>query len=166
MILEKVMRLSDPFVWVLQLQLCIICSFFVKILFLTVVWFLDFFSSELRSVSTNMSNTLGHNILQQSLLRPPLLEPQRKLNSSGIPANTLFQAVCGNQSAAHSRKSPLSRKFFGNNLSVQKSKLASGTRCPVTVVPRAVLAMDPASEVIIHLLKMVAYPFCFKMLNV
>lgn len=113
-----------------------------------------------------MSNTLGHNILQQSLLRPPLLEPQRKLNSSGIPANTLFQAVCGNQSAAHSRKSPLSRKFFGNNLSVQKSKLASGTRCPVTVVPLAVLAMDPASEVIIHLLKMVAYPFCFKMLNV
>lgn len=93
-----------------------------------------------------MSNTLGHNILQQSLLRPPLLEPQRKLNSSGIPANTLFQAVCGNQSAAHSRKSPLSRKFFGKNLSVQKSRLASGTRCPVTVVPRAVLAMDPASE--------------------
>ncbi|XP_065623943.1 alpha-glucan water dikinase, chloroplastic [Quercus suber] len=93
-----------------------------------------------------MSNTLGHNILQQSLLHPPLLEPQRKLNSSGIPANTLFQAVCGNQSAAHSRKSPLSRKFFGKNLSVQKSRLASGTRCPVTVVPRAVLAMDPASE--------------------
>nr|XP_023898560.1 alpha-glucan water dikinase, chloroplastic [Quercus suber] len=93
-----------------------------------------------------MSNTLGHNILQQSLLRPPLLEPQRKLNSSGIAANTLFQAVCGNQSAAHSRKSPLSRKFFGKNLSVQKSRLASGTRCPVTVVPRAVLAMDPASE--------------------
>ncbi|KAK7818574.1 alpha-glucan water dikinase [Quercus suber] len=109
-----------------------------------------FFNSEpLRlseSVSTNMSNTLGHNILQQSLLHPPLLEPQRKLNSSGIPANTLFQAVCGNQSAAHSRKSPLSRKFFGKNLSVQKSRLASGTRCPVTVVPRAVLAMDPASE--------------------
>ncbi|KAL4638999.1 hypothetical protein ACB092_03G186300 [Castanea dentata] len=93
-----------------------------------------------------MSNTLGHNILQQSLLRPPLLEPQRKLNSSGISANILFKAVCGNQSAAHSRKLPLSRKFFGNNLSVQKSKLASGTRCPVTVVPRAVLAMDPASE--------------------
>lgn len=113
-----------------------------------------------------MSNTLGHNILQQSLLRPPLLEPQRKLNSSGISANILFKAVCGNQSAAHSRKLPLSRKFFGNNLSVQKSKLASGTRCPVTVVPRAVLAMDPASEVIIPLLKMVVYSFCFKILNV
>nr|POE53013.1 alpha-glucan water dikinase, chloroplastic [Quercus suber] len=116
-----------------------------------IVYFLQFGElqtefRELRSVSTNMSNTLGHNILQQSLLRPPLLEPQRKLNSSGIAANTLFQAVCGNQSAAHSRKSPLSRKFFGKNLSVQKSRLASGTRCPVTVVPRAVLAMDPASE--------------------
>uniref|UniRef100_A0A2N9ILR4 Uncharacterized protein n=1 Tax=Fagus sylvatica TaxID=28930 RepID=A0A2N9ILR4_FAGSY len=84
-----------------------------------------------------MSNTLGHNLLQQSLLRSPVLEPQRKL--------TLFRAACGNQSSVHTRNSPLSRKFRGNNLNLRKSKLAMGTRHPVTFIPRAVLTTGPSS---------------------
>ncbi|CAB4294951.1 unnamed protein product [Prunus armeniaca] len=70
-------------------------------------------SSELRRVSTNMSNSVGHNLLNQSLL-------QSKINSSGIPANTLFQAKSVHQVAAQARKSPISKKFCGNNLNVQK----------------------------------------------
>jgi alpha-glucan,water dikinase len=108
-----------------------------------------------------MNNTLGHNILHQSLLRPPVVEPQSKLNSSGILANTLFQAACWNQSAAQTRKSPLFTKFCGNNLNVRKQKLGMGSRRTVKFIPRAVLAMDPASEVIFHLLKMAAYSFLF-----
>jgi alpha-glucan,water dikinase len=108
-----------------------------------------------------MSNTLGHNILHQSLLRPPVVEPQSKLNSSGILANTLFQAAGWNQSAAQTRKSPLLTKFCGNNLNVRKQKLGMGSRRPVKFIPRAVLTMDSASEVIFHLLKMAAYFFLF-----
>ncbi|KAG6654998.1 alpha-glucan water dikinase, chloroplastic isoform X2 [Carya illinoinensis] len=93
-----------------------------------------------------MSNTLGNNILHQSLLRPPVVEPQSKLSSSGIPANTLFQAASWNKVAAQTRKSPLSTKFLGNNLNVLKPNLAMGTRRPLKFNLRAVLATDPSSE--------------------
>ncbi|KAF5450262.1 hypothetical protein F2P56_030628 [Juglans regia] len=93
-----------------------------------------------------MSNILGNNILHQSLLRPPVVEPLSKLNSSGIPANTLFQAASWNQAAAQTRKSPLSTKFLGNNLKVRKPNLAMGTHRPLKFNLRAVLATDPASE--------------------
>lgn len=95
-----------------------------------------------------MSNTLGHNVLHQSLLRPPVVEPQSKFNSSGILANTLFQAASRNQSAAQTRKSPLFTKFCGNNLNVQTQKLGMRSRRAVKFIPRAVLAMDPASELV------------------
>lgn len=87
-----------------------------------------------------MSNSVGHNLLNQSLL-------QSKINSSGIPANTLFQAKSVHQVAAQARKSPISKKFCGNNLNVQKPKLAMGSRHPATAVPRAVLTTDPPSDV-------------------
>ena len=87
-----------------------------------------------------MSNSIGHNLLNQSLV-------QSKLNSSGIPANTLFQAPCINQvvAATRTRKSQSSKKFSGNSLVVGKSKLMMGSRRPIA--PRAVLATDQASEV-------------------
>ncbi|PON44874.1 Pyruvate, phosphate dikinase [Parasponia andersonii] len=88
-----------------------------------------------------MSNSIGHNLMNQSLV-------QSKLNSSGIPANTLFQAPCANQVvvAARTRKSQSSKKFSGNNLVVGKSKLTMGSRRPI--IPRAVLATDQVYEVV------------------
>ncbi|CAK7332617.1 unnamed protein product [Dovyalis caffra] len=77
----------------------------------------------------------------RSLLRPTALEHQSKLNSSGIPANSLFQSVSGNQAARRSST------FYGNSLKVRKSKLGiAGVRRSVLFTPRAVLAMDPPSE--------------------
>ncbi|KAL5552841.1 hypothetical protein UlMin_040242 [Ulmus minor] len=87
-----------------------------------------------------MSNSVGHNLLNQSLL-------QSKLNSSGFPANTLQQAACVNQVSARNRKSPTLKKLSGNNLVVRRPKLAMGSRRPISVVPRAVLTTDTASEV-------------------
>lgn len=80
---------------------------------------------------------MSHNLLQQSLL-------PSKINSSGIPANTLLQPKCVHQVTAQPRKSSISKKFCGNNL--QKPKLAMGSRRPVTVVPCAVLTTDPHSD--------------------
>ncbi|TQD83177.1 hypothetical protein C1H46_031282 [Malus baccata] len=86
-----------------------------------------------------MSNSVGHNLLNQSLF-------QSKINSSGIPANTLFQAKSVHQVTAQARKSPISKKFCGNTLNVQKPKLAMGSRRPVTAIPLAVLTTDPPSN--------------------
>ncbi|XP_065873488.1 alpha-glucan water dikinase, chloroplastic [Euphorbia lathyris] len=87
-----------------------------------------------------MSNSIGHKLFQQSLLRPAVLEYRSKLNTPGIPS--VSQGVA----APTLRTSPISTTFYGNSLKVRKSKLAVGTRPPATVKPRAVLAMDPASE--------------------
>ncbi|KAH7515688.1 hypothetical protein FEM48_Zijuj10G0053100 [Ziziphus jujuba var. spinosa] len=81
-----------------------------------------------------MSSSVGYKLLNQGLL-------QSKLNSSGIPANTLFQAVCINQVSAQTRKST-SKKFSGNGLIIRKSNFAMGSRRPVTVFPHAVLTTD------------------------
>ncbi|KAK1552116.1 hypothetical protein Q3G72_010601 [Acer saccharum] len=99
---------------------------------------------KLRSVSFTMSNSIGHNLLHQSLLCSTVLEHQSKLNSSGIPANSLFQAATINQAA---RKSPISTKFYGANLKARKPKLAMGSRRSASITPRAVLAVDSTSEV-------------------
>ncbi|KAF4384260.1 hypothetical protein F8388_010529 [Cannabis sativa] len=80
---------------------------------------------------TNMSNSIGHNLVNQSLV-------QSKLNSSGIPANTLFQTPSFNQVATRPRKSQSSKDFSGSSLVIRKSKLAMGSRR--STVPRAVLA--------------------------
>ncbi|KAM1170836.1 hypothetical protein ACFX15_020715 [Malus domestica] len=86
-----------------------------------------------------MSNSVGHNLLNQSLF-------QSKINSSGIPANTLFQAKSVHQVTAQARKSPISKKFCGNTLNVQKPKLAMGSCRPITAIPLAVLTTDPPSN--------------------
>lgn len=100
-----------------------------------------------------MSNSISRNLLQQSLLCSTVFEHPSKLRSSGIPANSLFQAASVNQpaGAAAARKSPLSTKFYGTSLNVRRPKLAMGTHRPVLITPRAVLAVDPASEVIFPL---------------
>lgn len=104
-------------------------------------------SSGIRSVSRNMSNSIGHNLFHQSLIRPTVLEHQSKLNTSSIPTNSLFQSA-PNQGAAHVLRSPMSPNFFGNSLKVQKSELVTGTGRHVTFTPSALLATDSASEVI------------------
>ncbi|KAF2301630.1 hypothetical protein GH714_028415 [Hevea brasiliensis] len=94
-----------------------------------------------------MSNSIGHNLFQKSLIRPSGFEHRSKLDSSGIPANSLLQSASVSQ-GPQIRRSPISSSFYGKNLRVQKSKLAVGNRRPAIVTPRAVLAMDPASELL------------------
>lgn len=97
-----------------------------------------------------MSNSIGHKLFQQSLVRPAVLEHRSKLNSSGIPANSLFQSGCVSQGgeAPQLRRSPISSSFYGNGLKVRKSKLAVRICRPAMVSPRSVLAMDPASQLV------------------
>ncbi|XP_024023864.1 alpha-glucan water dikinase, chloroplastic isoform X2 [Morus notabilis] len=83
-----------------------------------------------------MSSSIGNNMLNQSLLRS-------KLNSSGIPANTLFQASRVN---APTRKSQSSKKFSGKKLVVEKPNLAMGSRRRSSAIPRAVLATHADSK--------------------
>jgi len=94
---------------------------------------------------SNNSSIIGHYKVfnNQSLLRPTASEHRSsKLNPTGIPANSLFQSA----------RRPLS-SFYGNSLNVRKSKLGiAGARRSFIFTPRAVLAMDPPSEVI----------FCFR----
>ncbi|KAI4314362.1 hypothetical protein L6164_027278 [Bauhinia variegata] len=94
-----------------------------------------------------MSNTVSHSLFHQTLHRPSVTEYSSKVNSSGIPANTLFQAVCVNQGPAQTQKYRLSKKFCGNSLFLRKRKLAMGAHRKVAAVPHAVLTTDPASEV-------------------
>ncbi|KAL3577792.1 hypothetical protein D5086_019296 [Populus alba] len=88
---------------------------------------------------SNNSSIIGHYKVfnNHSLLRPTASEHRSsKLNSSGIPANSLFQSA----------RRPLS-SFYGNSLKVRKSELGiAGARRSFIFTPRAVLAMDPTSE--------------------
>ncbi|KAJ7943678.1 Alpha-glucan water dikinase, chloroplastic [Quillaja saponaria] len=93
-----------------------------------------------------MSNTVGHSILHKTLVFHTVTEYQSKINSSGIPAKTLFQAVSVKQAQAQIGKFLISTNFCGNKFKVRKPKLAMGTRRPISVVPHAVLTTDPASE--------------------
>lgn len=76
----------------------------------------------------------------QSLLRPTASEHRSsRLNSSGIPANSLFQSARSQSSS-----------FYGSSLRARKIKSGvAGARRSFIFTPRAVLAMDPPSEVII-----------------
>lgn len=105
-------------------------------------------SSELRIVSfvKNMSNSIGHNLLHSTVL-----EHQSKFNSSGIPANSLYQVASVNQAEG---KSSVSTKFYGTSLNVRKPCLAVDKCRPIRFIPCAVLAMNPASEVIFHILEL------------
>lgn len=92
-----------------------------------------------------MSNTIGHSLLHQTLLHPTVLEQQTKINSCNISGNSFFlPKSTANQAKSQIRKSPLSTKFRSNN--VKTTKLPMGTQGPVSVVPRAVLASEPTSE--------------------
>ncbi|CAN1187423.1 Alpha-glucan water dikinase, chloroplastic [Linum perenne] len=91
-----------------------------------------------------MSNSLCHNLFHQSLLHPTVVDHQGKPNSSGIPTNSLFQPVSANQAAVSTRRPSFS--FYGRSLRARRSKRSAGAGRPVTVSPRAVLAMEPPSE--------------------
>lgn len=107
-----------------------------------------------------MSNTVGHNLLQQSLLRPVVLEHQSKLHSSGTHPYSLYRPGSVTNSAAQIGKSFLSKKFYGNSLNKQKARLTTGTGGQVKIVPQAVLAMDPASEVILtKIINLIGFEF-------
>ncbi|XP_059633696.1 alpha-glucan water dikinase, chloroplastic isoform X2 [Cornus florida] len=90
-----------------------------------------------------MSNSIGHNLLHQSLLSPTVLEHQSKSNSFCIfTGNNLFQA----QATSSIRKSPLSTIFRGNCLDVRKMKPPMTTHRALSVSPHAVLTTDPSSQ--------------------
>lgn len=96
-----------------------------------------------------MSNSLGQNLLHQSLLRPTVFEHQSKINSSSlaldspdIAGNTSIQA----KATLQLRKSHLAIDFRGSRLNLRKSRLPMGTNRAISVFPRAVLATDPTSE--------------------
>lgn len=96
-----------------------------------------------------MSNSISQNILHQRLLRPSVFDSQSKFNASGTHKSTLFQAALANQVPGQHWKSPISTKFLGKGLSVKKPRMATGTgRHSFPVNTRAVLATDPASEVL------------------
>lgn len=96
-----------------------------------------------------MSNTIGHSLLHQTLLHPTVLEQQTKINSCSISGNSFFlPKSTANQAKSQIQKSPLSTKFHSKRTNVKTTKLPMGTQGPVSVVPRAVLASEPASEVI------------------
>ncbi|KAL8035858.1 hypothetical protein ABFX02_12G123200 [Erythranthe guttata] len=91
-----------------------------------------------------MSNTIGNNLLHQSLLYPTVLEHQGRINSSTcIGGNTFFQA----QATSLTQKSSISTEFLGNRLKVRRHKLKMGKCCSSSRSrsTRAVLAADPSS---------------------
>ncbi|XWS22628.1 hypothetical protein CRYUN_Cryun29cG0052500 [Craigia yunnanensis] len=94
-----------------------------------------------------MSNSVGHNLIQQHFLRPTVLEHQSKLKySSGVPTNSFCATASLNQSPAQPRKYKISTNFYGNSISERKQKLGMGSQRIVKFIPQAVLAADPASE--------------------
>nr|TKR78762.1 alpha-glucan water dikinase, chloroplastic-like isoform X 4 [Populus alba] len=84
------------------------------------------------------SNIWHHKLFHcQSLLRPASLEHQSKLDSSGIFAKYFFKAA---------RRSS---RFYGNDLKLRRSESGiGGSRRSVIFTPRAVLAMEPSSELV------------------
>ncbi|XP_011086610.1 alpha-glucan water dikinase, chloroplastic [Sesamum indicum] len=89
-----------------------------------------------------MSNTVGNNLLRQSLLSPTVLEHQSRINSSTcVRGNTFFQP----QANSLIHKSPISTEFRGNRLTMQKNKLQMGKQRAVLRSTQAVLAANPSS---------------------
>lgn len=86
-----------------------------------------------------MSNSIGQNLLHQSLLPSTVREHQ----TTCIAGKTLFQA----QATSHIRKSPLTTKFLGYRLNVRKTTSPMATNRTLSVSPQDVLATDPASQV-------------------
>lgn len=91
-----------------------------------------------------MSNSIGQNMLHQSLLAPTvLIEHQSRSNSSPscIAGTTTFLQP---QATSQIRKSPLYTKF---RLNVPTTRSPMGSNRLVSVIPQAVLATDSPSEV-------------------
>lgn len=101
---------------------------------------------QILGVSKKMSNSVSQSLLQRSLLRPVVVEHQSKLNSSSIPANTLFQSASTNKSTARARKSQLSTKFLGNKLPVSRSRSAMTRAHGDAFIARAVMTSDTTSS--------------------
>ncbi|XP_010553614.1 PREDICTED: alpha-glucan water dikinase, chloroplastic [Tarenaya hassleriana] len=93
-----------------------------------------------------MSNPVAHNLLNLSLIRPVTFEHQNKLNSSCAPTNSIYQAAWPNQAAGKIGKSQLGKEFYGKGLNRPRQRLTTKSSRPVSVVPQAVLAMDPSSQ--------------------
>lgn len=104
-----------------------------------------------------MSNSVGHNLIQQHFLRPTVLEHQSKLkNSSVVPTNSFCATASLNESPSQPRKYKISTKFYGNTISEKKQKSAMGSQRASKFIPQAVLAAGPASEVKISCLFMLS----------
>lgn len=91
-----------------------------------------------------MSNTIGNNLLHQSLLSPTVLEHQSRSNSStSIRGNAFLQP----QANSLTHRAPISTEFLGRRVALQKNKLPMGKLCTILRSTKAVLAADPSSVV-------------------
>ncbi|XP_057774579.1 alpha-glucan water dikinase, chloroplastic isoform X2 [Salvia miltiorrhiza] len=89
-----------------------------------------------------MSNTIGNNLLHQSLLSPTVLEHQSRSNTStSIWGNTFLQ----HQANSLTHRAPISTEFRGRRLTLQKNKLQMGKMYTILRSTKAVLAADPSS---------------------
>ncbi|KAL8519122.1 hypothetical protein ACS0TY_010167 [Phlomoides rotata] len=89
-----------------------------------------------------MSNTIGNNLLHQSLLSPTVLEHQSRCNSSTcIWGNTFLQS----QANSITHRPSLSTEFRGKRLTLQKKKLQMGRQGPNFRSTKAILAADTSS---------------------
>ncbi|KAL1565640.1 alpha-glucan, water dikinase [Salvia divinorum] len=89
-----------------------------------------------------MSNTIGNNLLHQSLLSPTVLEHQSRSNTStSVWGNSFLQP----QAYSLTHRAPISTDFWGRRVSLQKNKLQMGKMCTILRSVKAVLAADPSS---------------------
>lgn len=87
------------------------------------------------------------NLLNRGLIRPVNFEHQNKLNSSCVPAVSVYQTSTVNPAVGKIGRSNLGTKLYGRGLKKAGPRLITETGRSVSFVPRAVLAMDPASQV-------------------
>lgn len=83
-----------------------------------------------------MSNSVVHHLLNRGFTRPVSFEHRNKLNSSSLPA------------VGNIGRSSLGTQLYGKGVKKTGRRLITGTGRPVSFVTQAVLAMDPASQVI------------------
>lgn len=81
-----------------------------------------------------------HNLLNRGLIRPVSFDHQNKLNSSCVPPLSVYQTATVGKKIGRS-------KLYGKGLKKTGRGLITETGGPVSFVPRAVLAMDPTSQV-------------------
>uniref|UniRef100_A0A1J3IBP2 alpha-glucan, water dikinase n=1 Tax=Noccaea caerulescens TaxID=107243 RepID=A0A1J3IBP2_NOCCA len=93
-----------------------------------------------------MSNSVVHNLLNRGLIRPVSFEHQNKLTSSCAPAVSVYQTATVNPALGKIGRSNLGTKLYGKGLRKAGRSLITETGRPASFVPRAVLAMDPASQ--------------------